>query len=61
MNEWDELAKWVVAHKLHSPHQRWLVQVPRIFFLYRKLGMVQNFQELLDSPPSLSSPSLTAL
>jgi len=45
MLEWDDLARWVVAHKLYSPHQRWLVQVPRIFFVYRKLNMLQNYQE----------------
>ena len=28
--EWDELAAWVVDHKLYSPHNRWLIQVPRI-------------------------------
>ena len=26
--EWDELAAWVVDHKLYSPHNRWLIQVP---------------------------------
>ena len=25
--EWDELAAWVVDHKLYSPHNRWLIQV----------------------------------
>ena len=28
--EWDELAAWVVDHKLYSPHNRWLIQVPHI-------------------------------
>ena len=28
--EWDELAAWVVDHKLYSPHNRWPIQVPRI-------------------------------
>ena len=25
--EWDQLADWVVDHKLYSPHNRWLIQV----------------------------------
>lgn len=29
-DEWDKLAKWAVAHKVHSNNVRWLVQVPRL-------------------------------
>ena len=29
--EWDQLADWVVDHRLYSPHNRWLIQVPRLY------------------------------
>lgn len=29
-SEWDELAAWVVDHRLYSSHNRWLIQVPLI-------------------------------
>eukprot|EP01128_Nolandella_sp_AFSM9_P012338 TRINITY_DN9181_c0_g1_i1.p1 TRINITY_DN9181_c0_g1~~TRINITY_DN9181_c0_g1_i1.p1 ORF type:complete len:1292 (-),score=311.78 TRINITY_DN9181_c0_g1_i1:89-3964(-) len=48
-DDWDQLAKYMVRHKLYSHHQRWLVQVPRIYFVYRKYGMLENFQQLLDN------------
>lgn len=56
MSEWDDLAKWIVTNKLFSEHQRWLIQVPRIFFVYRKLNLVSSFQDLLDSTSFLSAP-----
>lgn len=29
-DEWDNLAKWFIQHKVHSPNMRWIIQVPRI-------------------------------
>ncbi|RLN64576.1 hypothetical protein BBP00_00003373 [Phytophthora kernoviae] len=47
-SEWDKLGRWMYVNKLASPHVRWMVQIPRLFFLYKKLGEVDNFQQMLD-------------
>ncbi|PFH35827.1 AMP deaminase [Besnoitia besnoiti] len=46
-DEWAKLAKWVVGNGLHSKRVRWMVQVPRLYHVYRRLGMIKNFGELL--------------
>ena len=48
-HEWDKLAAWVVDHHLFSPNVRWLIQVPRLYDVYKANGNVQNFEELLDN------------
>ncbi|XP_057356537.1 AMP deaminase 2 isoform X3 [Manis pentadactyla] len=48
-DEWDKLARWAVMHRVHSPNVRWLVQVPRLFDVYRTKGQLANFQEMLKN------------
>jgi len=48
-NEWETLAAWVVDNELWSKNVRWMIQVPRLFKLWRKLGKVKTFQEMLDN------------
>jgi len=48
-NEWDGLAAWVVDHKLYSPNNRWLVQIPRLYGLYHATGTLQNFEQMLEN------------
>ena len=45
--EWDQLAAWVVDHRLHSPNNRWLVQIPRLFALFQQTGSLANFEQML--------------
>jgi AMP deaminase len=47
--EWDSLANWVLSNKLVSPMQRWLIQIPRIFFVFKKFGAVHSFQQVIDN------------
>jgi AMP deaminase len=47
--EWDSLAAWVMDHKLTSDNVRYLVQIPRLYDIYRANGTVTCFQELLSS------------
>ena len=28
--EWPNLARWFIQHKVYSPNMRWIIQVPRI-------------------------------
>lgn len=48
-DEWTKLASWAVEHKIYSDNVRWLIQVPRLYSVYRKLGTVESFQTLLDN------------
>ncbi|KAI8978608.1 hypothetical protein BDB01DRAFT_746401 [Pilobolus umbonatus] len=49
INEWDKLAKWVVNNKLFSPNLRWLVQVPRLYDIYKSTGQVDNFGDIITN------------
>ncbi|OCF33342.1 AMP deaminase [Kwoniella heveanensis BCC8398] len=47
INEWDKLAKWVVNNKLISHNVRWLIQVPRLYEVFRGSGLVDNFEDVV--------------
>eukprot|EP01116_Phalansterium_solitarium_P022127 TRINITY_DN7192_c0_g3_i2.p1 TRINITY_DN7192_c0_g3~~TRINITY_DN7192_c0_g3_i2.p1 ORF type:complete len:1500 (+),score=445.22 TRINITY_DN7192_c0_g3_i2:106-4500(+) len=48
LSEWSDLAAWVVDFKLFSPSNRWMVQVPRLYDTFKKLGSFADFQQLLE-------------
>ncbi|KAJ4344920.1 AMP deaminase [Ascochyta clinopodiicola] len=47
LEEWDKLAAWVVDNKLFSPNVRWLIQVPRLFDVYKATGLMHDFEEVV--------------
>ena len=49
LDEWSKLAAWVVDNELSSPNVRWLVQIPRLYSIYRKSSLVKSFGEVLDN------------
>lgn len=49
VNEWDKLAKWVVNNKLVSHNVRWLIQIPRLYDVYKGSGLVNNFEDVVKS------------
>jgi AMP deaminase len=48
-DEWDKLARWVQNNDLHCPQNRWMIQIPRLFNIYKASGTIKNFQEMLDN------------
>ena len=46
-DEWTKLAKWFYDNKLAHKNIRWVIQVPRLFDVYRKAGDVDSFGQLL--------------
>ncbi|MCI4379152.1 hypothetical protein PGIGA_G00224620 [Pangasianodon gigas] len=48
-NEWENLAKWFIQHKLYSPNLRWMIQVPRIYDIFRSKKIVPNFAKMLEN------------
>ncbi|KAH7124082.1 hypothetical protein B0J11DRAFT_435958 [Dendryphion nanum] len=45
--EWDKLAAWVVDNKLFSPNVRWLIQVPRLYDVYKASSLMDNFEQVV--------------
>lgn len=49
IDEWDKLAAWVIDNKLFSHNVRWLIQIPRLYNIYKKSGLVKNFKDIIDN------------
>ncbi|CCO29132.1 AMP deaminase [Rhizoctonia solani AG-1 IB] len=47
--EWDKLAKWIVDNKLYSHNVRWLIQIPRLYDIYKANGTINTFSDLLHN------------
>ena len=47
LDEWDKLAAWVVDNKLYSPNVRWLIQIPRLFDVYKSSGLMDRYEEVV--------------
>ncbi|KAJ3747592.1 hypothetical protein DFH05DRAFT_1393154 [Lentinula detonsa] len=48
-SEWDKLAKWVVNNKLFSHNIRWLIQIPRLYDIYKANGSVKTFEDIVKN------------
>ncbi|XP_073035512.1 AMP deaminase-like isoform X2 [Primulina eburnea] len=48
-SEWDQLASWFVNNCLCSDNAVWLIQLPRLYNVYRSMGTVTSFQNILDN------------
>ncbi|KAF8628674.1 hypothetical protein AX15_003797 [Amanita polypyramis BW_CC] len=46
-DEWDKVARWIVNNKLYSHNVRWLIQVPRLYEVYKANNSIQNFEDLI--------------
>ncbi|CAK7263247.1 AMP deaminase [Sporothrix epigloea] len=49
INEWEKLAAWVVDNKLFSHNVRWLIQIPRLFDVYKATGLMQSFEQVIKN------------
>jgi AMP deaminase len=49
IEEWDKLAAWVVDNKLFSPNVRWLIQIPRLYAMYKATGTMDNFEAIIQN------------
>ncbi|OMP87304.1 AMP deaminase [Diplodia seriata] len=47
LEEWDKLAAWVVDNKLFSLNVRWLIQVPRLYDVYKSSNLMNNFEQIV--------------
>lgn len=49
MDEWDKLAAWVVDNKLFSHNVRWLIQIPRLYDVYKASGTMETFEQIVKN------------
>ena len=47
LDEWDKLAAWVIDNKLISHNVRWLIQIPRLYHVYKAEGLVDTFEQIV--------------
>ncbi|XP_013880830.1 AMP deaminase 3b [Austrofundulus limnaeus] len=48
-SEWKSLASWFIQHKVHSSNMRWMIQVPRIYDIFRSKKLVPNYAKMLEN------------
>uniref|UniRef100_A0A4W4F756 AMP deaminase n=1 Tax=Electrophorus electricus TaxID=8005 RepID=A0A4W4F756_ELEEL len=48
-DEWDCLSKWFIQQKVYSPNLRWIIQVPRIYDIFRSKKIIPNFAKMLEN------------
>jgi len=46
--EWDILAAWICQHHLYSDNVVWLIQIPRLYAVYKEQGIIETFEQMLD-------------
>ncbi|KHN98596.1 AMP deaminase [Metarhizium album ARSEF 1941] len=49
IDEWDKLAAWVVDNKLFSHNVRWLIQIPRLYDVYKASGLMDTFERIVKN------------
>jgi len=47
--EWSKLGAWVVNNSLFHANVRWMIQIPRLYRVYKKEKTIKNFKEMLDN------------
>lgn len=48
-DEWDKLAKWAIESNVYSDNVRWLIQIPRLFDIFKLNKLMNNFQEIIQN------------
>ncbi|CRK96623.1 CLUMA_CG009986, isoform B [Clunio marinus] len=48
-DEWEKLAKWGLQHNVYSDNIRWLIQVPRLYDIFKTNKLLKSFQEIIDN------------
>ncbi|EDV95250.1 GH17839 [Drosophila grimshawi] len=48
-DEWNKLAKWAIDNNVYSSNIRWLIQIPRLFDIFKSNKMMTSFQQIIDN------------
>ncbi|KAM0322818.1 hypothetical protein ACHAQA_009159 [Verticillium albo-atrum] len=49
LDEWDKLAAWVIDNKLFSHNVRWLIQIPRLYDVYKASGLMNTYEQVVKN------------
>ncbi|KEG13010.1 AMP deaminase [Trypanosoma grayi] len=49
LNEWDNLAVWFATHGMSSKHNKWVIQVPRVYKVFRAQNVIGSFGQYLQN------------
>ncbi|XP_015265093.1 PREDICTED: AMP deaminase 1-like, partial [Gekko japonicus] len=47
--EWPKLANWFNQHRVYSPNMKWMIQVPRIYDVFRSKNFLPHFGKMLEN------------
>ncbi|XP_039605325.1 AMP deaminase 1 isoform X1 [Polypterus senegalus] len=47
--EWTKLSGWFNKHRVHSPNLKWMIQIPRIYDIFRAKNFVPHFGKMLEN------------
>ncbi|XP_048467801.1 AMP deaminase 1 [Rhincodon typus] len=48
-DEWTKLATWFIKHRVFSPKMRWMIQIPRIYDIFRAQNFIPHFGKMLEN------------
>lgn len=48
-NEWTKLSSWFNKHRVFSPNLKWMIQVPRIYDIFKGRNFVPHFGKMLEN------------
>uniref|UniRef100_A0A8D0L4U3 AMP deaminase n=1 Tax=Sphenodon punctatus TaxID=8508 RepID=A0A8D0L4U3_SPHPU len=48
-DEWPKLANWFNKHRVYSPNMKWMIQVPRIYDVFRAKNFLPHFGKMLEN------------
>uniref|UniRef100_A0A8C8ZT46 AMP deaminase n=1 Tax=Prolemur simus TaxID=1328070 RepID=A0A8C8ZT46_PROSS len=48
-DEWSKLSSWFVRNRIHCPNLTWMIQVPRIYDVFRSKNFLPHFGKMLEN------------
>ncbi|XP_069046395.1 AMP deaminase 1 [Lepisosteus oculatus] len=48
-SEWTKLAQWFTKHRVYSHNMKWMIQIPRIYDIFRAKNFVPHFGKMLEN------------
>uniref|UniRef100_F6R4B7 AMP deaminase n=1 Tax=Monodelphis domestica TaxID=13616 RepID=F6R4B7_MONDO len=48
-DEWTKLSTWFVSNGIHCPNMTWMIQVPRIYDVFRSKNFLPHFGKMLEN------------
>ncbi|XP_060057819.1 AMP deaminase 1 isoform X3 [Erinaceus europaeus] len=48
-DEWSKLSTWFVSNRIYCPNMTWMIQVPRIYDVFRSKNFLPHFGKMLEN------------